>query len=121
MSSRRCDRLNSLLKEVISEVVFRDVKNPNISELLTITKVDISKDLHHAKVYVSVIGDEKEKKLTLTTLNQAAGFIGSSSSKKVTMRFFPHLKFILDESVDKHMRIDSILKEIDESRTHTES
>ena len=121
MSSRRCDRLNSLLKEVISEVVFRQVKNPHISELLTITKVDISKDLHHAKVYVSVIGEEKVKIQTLATLNQASGFISTTASKKVTMRFFPQLKFILDDSVDKHMRIDSILKEIDEAKTPTEN
>ncbi|MDN3507885.1 MAG: ribosome-binding factor A, partial [Simkaniaceae bacterium] len=56
MSTRRVFRLNSLLREVLSEVVTQDVSNPNISPLLTITRVEITTDLHFAKVYFSVIG-----------------------------------------------------------------
>ncbi|WP_420422277.1 30S ribosome-binding factor RbfA [Simkania sp.] len=114
--TKRTDRLNSLLKEVLSEVIRQDVKNPNVSELITITEVDITKDLHHAKVYISVIGDEKERKETIDALQSAAGFISTIASKKVVMRYFPSLKFILDTTVDKQMKIDSILKEIEEEK-----
>lgn len=113
---QRTDRLNSLLKEVISEVVQQDVRNPHVNHLLSITRVDITKDLHHAKVYISVIGTQEEKEETVKALQSAAGFIAVNSSKKVTMRYFPELTFKLDDSVDKHMRIDSLLNEISEER-----
>ena len=58
---KRTDRLNSLLREVIAEVVMREVRNPKVNALVTIKKVEITKDLHHAKVYISMIGSAKEK------------------------------------------------------------
>jgi ribosome-binding factor A len=116
MTTRRVEKLNSLLKEVISEVIKRDVKNPHVSTLITVTKVEITKDLHHAKVYVSVIGTSEAKQETLAALQSASGFIGVQSAHKVVMRYFPELHFKLDDSIDKHMRIDSILKEIENER-----
>jgi len=124
MAIKRTDRLNSLLKEVISEVVNKDVKNPSISEFITITRVDITKDLHHAKVYFSVIGDEKTKQDTFHALKSACGFIATKAAKKVRLRFFPSLMFYFDDTVDKHFRIDSVLKTIEDekqSRTHDDS
>jgi len=115
MAKQRTDRLNSLLKEVISEVIRRDVNNPSISELVTITRVDITKDLHQAKVYVSIIATDKEKSSTLAALNSAAGVISVIASKKVVMRFFPSLTFKIDDTVEKQMRIEELLHNI-----HTE-
>lgn len=119
--TRRTERLNSLLKEVISEVVRVDVDNPMIPTLITITEVDISKDLQHAKVHFSVIGTDQEKQDALKALQSAAGFISVLASKKVVMRHFPSLTFKLDESVERHMRIEEALKKIheeeDERRT----
>lgn len=116
MAKDRIDRLNSLLKEVIAEVVHRHVRHPHLHELTTITRVEISKDLHHAKVYVSVIADEKGRKETIEALQSASGFIAVNSSKLVKIRFFPQLRFLLDDSADKHMRIDSLLRQIDQER-----
>jgi len=116
MAVQRTDRLNSLLKEVISEVIKRDVRNPHVGELLTVTRVDITKDLHYAKVYISVIGDAEQKKATLSALQSAAGFIAVQSSHKVVMRYFPELTFKLDDSVDRHMRIADLLHKINEER-----
>lgn len=109
---QRIDRLNSLLREVISEVIRRDVNNPHVSKFASVTHVDISKDLHHAKVYVSVLGTEAEKATVMEALQSASGFIGVVASKKVVMRFFPSLRFILDDTVDKQMRIEQLLQEI---------
>ncbi len=111
-TTRRTDRLNSLLKEVLSEVIRKDVRNPKVHEFVSISKVDITKDLHYAKVYISVIAEESEKQETLKALQSAAGFIGCIASKKVVMRYFPHLTFIIDDSVEKHMRINSLLEQI---------
>jgi len=110
--TKRVERLNSLLKEVISEVIKRDVGNPHVAVLITITKVDVSKDLHNAKVYVSVIGTEAQRKETLQALKSAAGFISAQASKKVVLRYFPHLTFLLDSSVEQQLKIDSLLEKI---------
>ena len=82
MPKQRTDRLNSLLKEVISEVIRKDVRNPHVNELITVTRVEITKDLHHAKVYISVIGNETEKAETIKALQTAAGFIAVTLLKK---------------------------------------
>lgn len=116
MAVKRTDRLNSLLKEVISEVIKRDVRNPHVAELITVTRVEITKDLHYAKVYISVIGTDEQKKETLTALQSAAGFIAVNSSQKVVMRYFPELTFKLDDSVEKHMRIEELLYKVNRER-----
>lgn len=116
MTKQRTDRLNSLLKEVISEVIRKDVRNPHVNQLVTVTRVDITKDLHHAKVYISVIGTDQEKQDTIVALQSASGFIAVNASKKVTMRYFPELTFKLDDSVEKHMRIAELLGEISAER-----
>jgi len=116
-TSRRTTRLNSLLKEVLSEVIRRNVKNPKLEgKLISITKVDISKDLQHAKIYISVIGNDADKEVVLQTLKSASGFISMTASKKVVMHHFPQLKFYIDDSVDKHMRIDEVLTKLEEER-----
>jgi len=116
MTQKRVERLNSLLKEVISEVVMKDVRNPHIAKLVTITRVETSSDIKYAKVFISVIGTEIEKNETLEALQSAAGFIAVSASKKVVLRYFPELTFKLDNSVDNHMRIDQILNQIHEEQ-----
>ncbi len=113
---KRTDRLNSLLKEVIAEVVMREVRNPKVNTLVTIKKVEITRDLHHAKVYISLIGSDTEKQITLKALQSAAGYISTQASKKVVMRYFPHLTFHLDETLDDELRIHNLLEQIHEEQ-----
>lgn len=122
--TRRIERLNSLLKEVLTEVIRKEVKNPHLSPLFTVTRVEISKDLQHAKVYISVIGDDETKKKALAVLQSARGFIAKHAFKEVTMFHFPELNFILDESVEQQMHIESLISKIQaerKSRTNEES
>jgi len=105
MEKKRTKRLNSLLKEVLSEVILHELKDPRVSPLVTVASVDITNDLHYAKVYISVIGTDKEKRETLEALESAAGFIGVSAAKKVVMRYFPVLTFKLDTTVEEQMKI----------------
>ncbi len=114
MAKKRTARLNSLLKEVISDVIRKHVRNPHINELITITRVDITSDLHYAKVYVAVIGTDEVKQETIQALQSASGFIAVNASKEVVMRYFPTLTFKLDDSVDRHMRIEQLLTDINE-------
>lgn len=115
-TNKRKYRVDSLLKEVISEVIRLDVKNPHIHELFTVTKVDVTNDLRSAVVYVSVIASDSEKATTLKALKSASGFIGMSAAKKVTLRYFPQLTFKIDDSVEKHMKIDRLLQEINSNK-----
>lgn len=116
MVKNRIARLNSLLQEVISEVIHRDVRNPLVRPFVSVTSVDITNDLQHAKVYISIIGTPKEKEETIKALQSAAGFIAILSSKKVVMRYFPALTFMLDTTVDQQMRIDALLGQIKEEQ-----
>jgi ribosome-binding factor A len=116
MNNRRVLRLNSLLKEVLSEVILRDVKHPKMTSLVAVTNVDISPDLQHAKVMISVIGSPKEKEDTMEALQSAAGYIAATASKKVVMRYFPSLTFKLDTSVEKQEKIDTILRKIHDEK-----
>ena len=112
MLKKRTDRLNSLLKEVISDVIRKDVRNPLVNELVTVVRVDITKDLHHAKVFISVIGTDVQKAQTIDALQSAAGFIAVQASRQVVMRYFPALTFKLDDSVEKHIKIEELLNSI---------
>lgn len=112
MTKQRTDRLNSLLKEVLADVIRREVDNPDVDPFVTVTRVEITKDLRHAKVYISSIKSMEEKKKTIEILQEAAGFIAVMASKKVVMRYFPALRFYIDDTVDKVMRIDEVLQKI---------
>ncbi len=90
----------------------RDVHNPKVSTLVTIKKVDITKDLHHAKVYISLVGSDSEKRQTLKALQSAAGFISTQAAKKVVMRYFPQLTFHLDDTLEDELRIHNLLEKI---------
>jgi ribosome-binding factor A len=116
MKKQRLDRVNSLLKEVIVEVIQKDVRNPHINTFVSVTKVETSADLHHAKVFISLIATDAEKERILQALQSAAGFIAVHGSKKVKIRYFPQLTFILDKSLDEHMKIEKILGKIEEER-----
>jgi len=121
MAKQRIQRLNSLLREVISDVIRRDVKNPHVPELITVTQVEITNDLHHAKVHVSVIDPNSNPKAVINELQKAAGFIGTVASKQVVMRYFPQLTFVLDESVTQHLRIEELIEDIRSEREHRDS
>ena len=116
MKKNRLERVNSLLKEIIFEVIQREVKNPHVTTFVTVTKVDTSADLHHAKVYISLIASDADKAKVLAALESAAGFIAVHAAKKAQLRYFPNLTFKLDTSLEEHMRIQQILGDIEKER-----
>jgi ribosome-binding factor A len=121
MKPRRIERINSLLKEVLSEVILHDLKHRNVPELITVTNVDTSNDLTSAKVFVSLIeGNAEKKEATISMLQKMASYIALLASKKVTLRYFPALTFKIDDSIDKYMKIDSILRKINPPAEQTD-
>ncbi len=120
MKKNRLARVDSLLKEVIFEVIQKEVRNPHVSTFVTVTKVETSADLHHAKVYISMICSDEEKLKVLSALQSAAGFIAVHAAKKAQLRYFPNLTFKLDTSIEEHMKIQKIIGEIEQERLSRE-
>ncbi|MGR3973243.1 MAG: 30S ribosome-binding factor RbfA [Candidatus Rhabdochlamydia sp.] len=114
----RIDRLNSLLKQVIAEVIMKEVRNPKISLLVTVKKVDVARDLRHARVYISLLGTAEEKKQTLKALQSAAGFISSQAAGQIVIRNFPSLRFYIDDTIEHEMRVHQLLEQINEEQHH---
>jgi ribosome-binding factor A len=117
---KRTDRLNSLLREVIAEVIIREVRNPKINEpslLVTVKRVDIAKDLRQARVYISMMGSPAEKKKVIKALQSAAGYISAQTAKKVVMRYFPSLTFCLDDSLENEIKVHTLLEKIHEEQS----
>lgn len=110
---QRQERLSELLKIEISEILLKRVKDPRISSFVSITEIKLSKDLRHAHVFVSIFGDEKTKRETLTGLESAKGFIRSEIGKDLRIRFIPEIVFELDDSLERGDRILKIIKNLE--------
>ncbi len=117
MASGRVPRLNSLLKEVISEVIHQGIHHaPHINRFITITRCEITADLSYATVYVSIIGSDADKLKSLAALNEKAHQITMMSSKKMRIRHFPSLTFEIDTGLEKQMRIEELLHKVKKER-----
>ena len=107
---RRTDRINELLREEIAVLVRDQVRDPRVG-LATVTAVETSPELDHAKVYVTTLGDEEERAAVLTGLRSAAPFVRSQLSKPLHMRRIPELHFEFDRVLEEAMRIEALLRE----------
>lgn len=117
MESSRTHRIGELIKEEISEIIHREIKDPRIG-FLTITGVDVTPDLRHADVYISVLGTKRQKEETLSVLQKAAGFLRKELSSRIEIKYFPDLRFAIDPSIEAGIKIDRIIKKIHESDTN---
>jgi len=112
MSAIRSDRMNEELKKTISEVI-RELKDPRLSEMTTLTTVEMTRDLKYAKVRVSVYDrDDRVRMDSVDALNHAAGFISREVGRRMLIRRVPSLKFVLDDSIAYSVHISQILNEL---------
>lgn len=111
MGGRRIDRISENIKRELSEI-FRALKDPRISKLLSIVKVDVSGDLSFAKVYISAIEGEKATKESAKALQSAAGFIRRELAARLKIRHTPQLMFIADDSILHGAQISKIISDI---------
>ena len=110
-NNNRFERINEELRKEISSIISFELKNPNATGLISITKVKVTNDLKFAKVYVSIL-NSKNVKDTLAALKKSSGFIRSEIAKRVNLRQTPELIFELDDSMEYGAKIDTILKDI---------
>lgn len=111
MPGRRTDRVGVLIQRELSEIIQRELKDPRVG-FCTISQVQVSTDLKYADIKVSVVGDKRQKRNSITGLKSAAGFLRREVVQRIGLRHAPELRFELDDSVDQLMRIDRLLKRI---------
>ncbi len=110
-SKSRLERINEEYKKEISQIINYELKNPNATGMISVTRVKVTNDLKFAKVAVSIL-NAKDVKETLAVLKKSSGFIRSELARRVNLRNTPEIIFELDDSMEYGARIDSILKKI---------
>lgn len=111
----RLNRINEELKKELSQVISFELKNPNVTGMISVTRVKITPDFKYAKVYVSILNSKNIKK-TMDGLKESAGFLRSKLAKTINLRITPELVFEIDDSLEYGARIDSILKDLNISK-----
>ncbi len=109
--SRRVERANKLLREIIGDFLLYRLKDPRL-QFVTITEVQVSPDFQHGKVYFTVLGDEQQERAALQALESAESLIREEINRNVHWRFIPRLTFILDKRIEKAMKVLSLLDQI---------
>ena len=110
-NNNRLNRIDEELRKEISHIISFELKNPDATGLISVTKVKTTPDLKYAKVYVSIF-NSKNIKDTMEGLKKASGFIRTELAKRINLRNTPELIFEIDDSMEYGAKIDSILKEI---------
>lgn len=111
MSSRRLEKAAAAIREVVSMAILAELKDPRVRDV-TVTFVEVSPDLRHAKIHVSVMGDESRQQLTLRGLQSAAGFLQAKIAERIDIRYTPKLNFLLDQGVKRSIAVARILEEV---------
>jgi len=110
---RRTDRVGDLVRQVLSELLVRGVKDPRVAAgFVTITGVDVSPDLRHARVYVSALGDEAAREAALAGLRSAAGWLRRELGRRIHTKYTPELTFSRDPSIETARRVESLLADL---------
>jgi ribosome-binding factor A len=117
--SQRTDRIDELLREEITTLLAREVADPAIG-FVTVTRVDTSPDLAHARVWVSLIGQPAERSATLAALRRAMPYLRHELGRRVRLRRIPELHVEVDESVERGTRVLQLLHELEEGRVPDE-
>ena len=111
MQGKRTDRVAELIRAELGRIILQ-LRDPRVG-FVTITRVELSADLHYAKVFYSVIGNQAKRGETQEALRHARGFLQKDLAQELNLRYTPHLDFYYDQSLDHSLEIGGILKEIE--------
>lgn len=112
MNNKRINRISEEIKKVLSEILLNGLKDPRVTSMTTVTEVKVTRDLSYANVYISVLGNKKEKEESLKGLQNAKGFLRSEIGKKIDLRHVPEPVFHLDETLEHASRIEQLIKKV---------
>ncbi|MCG6982558.1 MAG: 30S ribosome-binding factor RbfA [Deltaproteobacteria bacterium] len=114
MEHKRTDRIADLILQELAEVLLRKVQDPRLSDI-TLTSVEVSADLRHAKIYYSLLGDDEKRSKVALGLESARGFVKRELGKRLQLRRIPDISFYFDASLEHGSHIDRLLAELKES------
>ena len=103
--ARRIDRVNELLRTEISHLIAREIKDPRVAGVISVTEVLAASDLRSARVYISVMGQQRDRQLALEGIRSAASFLRRGLRERVNLRHTPHMTFLLDDSIEEGDRV----------------
>jgi ribosome-binding factor A len=109
MAGRRLERVAEAIREVASSAILFELKDPRVQGV-TVLRAEVTGDLRHAKIFVSLMGEAKQQKLTIHGLNHARGFIQSKVADRLQTRWTPVIQFVVDESVKKSIEISRLIE-----------
>ena len=112
--TRRSERTSELIRRGVSRLLEREVNDPRLSGLISVTEVILSPDLRHAKVFVSALGDENRENM-LDGFNTASGFLRRELASHLNLRYTPQLSFHYDDSIERGTRVFKLMGEIDDT------
>ena len=107
----RTGRISEEMKKEISALIQNGLKDPRLPKMISVTAAEVTKDLRYAKVYISVLGSEEDKKNALEGLKSAAGFIRREVGHKLQLRYSPELLFELDDSIERGVYISKLIND----------
>jgi ribosome-binding factor A len=114
--SRRTERLNKVIKQEISSLLEREVNDPRLSNLISVTQVSLSPDLKYAKIFVSILGNETNKTETLAGFNAASGFLRKELASHLRLRYAPQLSFYYDDSIERGARLLKLIAQVSNNK-----
>ena len=104
----RTDRIAEEIRKVISEMIQNELKDPRVKGLIRVTKINLTKDLKFCKIYISVLGADKEE--VLAGIKSGAGYMRKELGQRVQIRILPELQFVIDNSMEYGAHIDQVIK-----------
>ncbi|MCF4010282.1 30S ribosome-binding factor RbfA [Rheinheimera sp. UJ63] len=109
----RVDRLSQQVKKEMAVILQREIKDPRLHTMITVSDVEVSRDLSHAKVFVTFLGMDNEKvEDNLKILNDAAGYVRSLIGKRIETRIVPHIRFAFDQSLNEGIRMATLVASV---------
>jgi ribosome-binding factor A len=114
MSGHRAERVSDALRAVIAELLAREIKDPRVG-MVTLTAVEMTPDLKHARVFFSCLGDDEAHERSLAGLRSASGFIKAQATRQLKLRFAPDISFVFDPSLERAERLAVLLREDDQA------
>jgi len=116
MNIKRTNRISEEVRKIVSELILNGLKDPRINNTMTtVTKVEVTRDLRFAKIFVSVLGNKEDKENTIAGLESAKGFIRKEIGKKIDLRYVPEPMFYLDESIEQGIYMAKLIDDVNKN------
>jgi ribosome-binding factor A len=114
-SNNRLVRINEEFQKEITQIIRTELKDPRVATMTTVMNVEVTPDLKYAKIFISVLGDAKQKAEAIEGLKNASGFIRKELAHRINLRNTPQLSFVLDESVEYAIKMSKLIEEVNKT------